>query len=137
MANLNLLIAVPHSDVGPRDFYKLIEQSIPEPRRMKQLLTWCGTRALPAKTGEKSKDANEVVAMETGMCTNRLYIMGYKAKSDHIARHIQEELLKDFASKPELSDWFSRVSISTPLLSLMKLEILTHDDRRMTHQRQC
>ena len=80
LANLNLLIAVPHSDVGPRDFYKLIEQSIPEPRRMKQLLTWCGTRALPAKTGEKSKDATEVVAIETGMCTNRVSLLGYKAK---------------------------------------------------------
>lgn len=29
------------------DFYKHISQDLPEPRRMRQLLTWCATRALP------------------------------------------------------------------------------------------
>ena len=42
-------VAVPHAEVEISDFYKLISQDLPEPRRMKQLLTWCATRALPSK----------------------------------------------------------------------------------------
>jgi kinetochore protein Mis13/DSN1 len=85
---LTLSEALPHSEVEVRDFYKYIEQSLPEPRRMKQLLTWCGTRALPEKPSGDVKNANAIMA----------------------ARAIQQELIDDFASKPELSDWFSRVS---------------------------
>lgn len=54
---------------------------------MKQLLTWCGSRALPEKPSGDVKNANAIMA----------------------ARAIQQELIDDFASKPELSDWFSRV----------------------------
>lgn len=82
-------VAVPHADVAITDFYKHIEQSLPEPRRMKQLLTWCGTRALPEKAHGGTGDAGEMLAKDS-------------------ARHISEELLKDFANKPEMSDWFSR-----------------------------
>ncbi|OCL05517.1 hypothetical protein AOQ84DRAFT_246547, partial [Glonium stellatum] len=78
--------AVPHAEVETRDFYKHIEQSLPEPRRMKQLLTWCGARALPEKPSGNVKDINAIMA----------------------ARAIQQELLDDFASKSEMSDWFSR-----------------------------
>lgn len=42
--------ATPHADVNPHEFYKHIAaEGLPEPRRMKQLLMWCGERALPAK----------------------------------------------------------------------------------------
>ncbi|KAF1829695.1 hypothetical protein BDW02DRAFT_535671, partial [Decorospora gaudefroyi] len=78
--------ALPHAEVEVRDFYKYIEQSLPEPRRMKQLLTWCGSRALPEKPSGDVKNANAIMA----------------------ARAIQQELIEDFASKPQLSDWFSR-----------------------------
>ncbi|KAH6875769.1 kinetochore protein Mis13 [Alternaria rosae] len=84
--------ALPHSEVEVRDFYKYIEQSLPEPRRMKQLLTWCGSRALPAKPSGDVKNANAIMA----------------------ARAIQQELIDDFASKPELSDWFSREEVAPP-----------------------
>jgi kinetochore protein Mis13/DSN1 len=57
---------------------------------MKQLLTWCGSRALPEKPSGDVKNANAIMA----------------------ARAIQQELIDDFASKPELSDWFSRVGYS-------------------------
>ncbi|KAH7384319.1 Mis12-Mtw1 protein family-domain-containing protein [Phaeosphaeria sp. MPI-PUGE-AT-0046c] len=82
--------ALPHSEVAVRDFYKYVEQSLPEPRRMKQLLTWCGSRALPDKPSGDVKNANAIMA----------------------ARAIQQELIDDFASKPELSDWFSREEIA-------------------------
>jgi len=54
--------AVPHAEVETRDFYKHIEQSLPEPRRMKQLLTWCGARALPEKLSGNVKDINAIMA---------------------------------------------------------------------------
>ncbi|KAF2746127.1 hypothetical protein M011DRAFT_468986 [Sporormia fimetaria CBS 119925] len=78
--------ALPHSDVEVCDFYKLIEQSLPEPRRMRQLLTWCGSRALPEKPSGNVRDANAILA----------------------ARSIQQELIDDFQNKPELTDWFTR-----------------------------
>jgi kinetochore protein Mis13/DSN1 len=58
----NDLPALPHSEVEVRDFYKYIEQSQPEPRRMKQLLTWCGSRALPEKPSGNVKDSNAIMS---------------------------------------------------------------------------
>lgn len=69
------------------DFYKHIEADLLEPRRMRQLLSWCGTRAMHAKPhGTTFEEAS--------------------AKS--AARVIEEELLKDLNNRAELSDWFSR-----------------------------
>jgi kinetochore protein Mis13/DSN1 len=61
-AHANCCAALPHSEVEVREFYKYIEQSLPEPRRMKQLLTWCGSRALPAKPSGNVKNANAIMA---------------------------------------------------------------------------
>lgn len=78
--------ATPHSAVPPEDFYKHIEaEGLSEPRRMKQLLVWCGERAL----GGKPK-------------------MGESENAMLAARAIQEQLLKEFGGKSEMSDWFSR-----------------------------
>jgi len=45
-----MIAALPHQEVEIPDFYKHIESDgLPEPRRMRQLLTWCATRALDAK----------------------------------------------------------------------------------------
>lgn len=41
--------AIPHREVSAAAFYKHIEADLLEPRRMKQLLIWCGERALSAK----------------------------------------------------------------------------------------
>lgn len=42
--------ALPHRDVNATEFYKHIaSEGLPEPRRMKQLLTWCGERSLIEK----------------------------------------------------------------------------------------
>ena len=82
-------LAMPHDDVEPTEFYKHIESGLPEPRRMRQLLTWCGTRALIEKPSFSSEDSNAKLA----------------------AREIQQQLLKDFTAKSEMSDWFSRVRL--------------------------
>ncbi|KAH6984062.1 Mis12-Mtw1 protein family-domain-containing protein [Ilyonectria destructans] len=77
--------AIPHREVDPAGFYKHIEaDGLTEPRRMKQLLTWCGERALAEKPPHGTPNA----------------ILG--------ARAIQDQLLKDFAARSEFSDWFSR-----------------------------
>lgn len=86
--------ALPHQEVEIPDFYKHIEsEGLPEPRRMRQLLTWCATRALGEKsTGGEFEDQSARMA----------------------ARVIQEELLKDLANRSEMSDWFSREDAPTP-----------------------
>ncbi|KAI9877358.1 MAG: hypothetical protein M1830_004138 [Pleopsidium flavum] len=79
--------ALPHDEVEVTEFYKHIESDgLSEPRRMKQLLTWCGTRAMGEKPSYSSEDSNARLA----------------------ARVIQEELLKDFSTRSEMSDWFNR-----------------------------
>ncbi|KAL4944522.1 Mis12-Mtw1 protein family-domain-containing protein [Aspergillus oleicola] len=80
--------ALPHKKVDTADFYKHIAaDGLLEPKRMRQLLIWCGTRALGDKpSGSRSGDESARLA----------------------ARVIQEELLKDFASNSELSNWFGR-----------------------------
>ncbi|KAK0658920.1 putative kinetochore protein mis13 [Cercophora samala] len=84
--------ALPHREVDPKDFYKYISaEGLSEPRRMKQLLIWCGERALSEKPrGGKGNSA----------------VLG--------ARAIQDQILKDFASVSEFSDWFSREEAPKP-----------------------
>ncbi len=89
-------LAMPHDDVEPKEFYKHIESGLPEPRRMRQLLTWCGTRALIEKPSISSEDSNARLA----------------------AREIEQQLLKDFSVKSEMSDWFSRVGVLSYLDNL-------------------
>ena len=85
--------ALPHDEVELADFYKHIEsEGLPEPRRMRQLLTWCTTRSLDQKPmGAGFEEASAIAA----------------------ARVIEDELLKDLANKSELSDWFSREDLPT------------------------
>ncbi|KAK2745328.1 hypothetical protein FQN55_006233 [Onygenales sp. PD_40] len=92
--------ALPHDQVDTAQFYKHIEgDGLSEPRRMRQLLTWCATRALSAKpSGSRSGDESARLA----------------------ARVIQEELLKDFANRSELSDWFSREETGPPAVVVKK-----------------
>ncbi|KAJ5692699.1 hypothetical protein N7462_002122 [Penicillium macrosclerotiorum] len=92
--------ALPHREVGTADFYKHIaDEGLSETRRMRQLLIWCATRALDEKpTGSPSHD-----------------------QSAHLAALvIQGELLKDFSSVPELSDWSSRENVAPPTVVVKK-----------------
>ncbi|CAD0089539.1 unnamed protein product [Aureobasidium mustum] len=89
--------AVPHSQVETNEFYKHISQDLVEPKRMRQLLLWCGHRALPEKSGGGQMDAAETAAM-------------------HAARVIQEELLNEFSSRNNLSYWYDREDITPTVL---------------------
>lgn len=90
--------ALPHNEVDVADFYKHIEaDGLPEPRRMRQLLTWCATRSLDQKPMGASFEVSSAIAA---------------------ARVIQDELLKDLGNKSELSDWFSREDVAAPAIEL-------------------
>ncbi|KAH0269538.1 P-loop containing nucleoside triphosphate hydrolase protein, partial [Aureobasidium melanogenum] len=92
--------AVPHSQVETNEFYKHISQDLVEPKRMRQLLLWCGHRALPEKSAGGQMDAAETAAM-------------------HAARVIQEELLNEFSSRNNLSYWYDRED-TTPTVLVKK-----------------
>jgi kinetochore protein Mis13/DSN1 len=57
--------AIPHREVETSEFYKHIEEALPEPRRMKQLLTWTGERALPEKPAHGDPDSGAKLAGES------------------------------------------------------------------------
>ncbi|CAD0044311.1 unnamed protein product, partial [Aureobasidium pullulans] len=61
--NFSMDTAVPHNQVETNEFYKHISQTLVEPKRMRQLLMWCGHRALPEKSGGGQMDAAETAAM--------------------------------------------------------------------------
>ncbi|KAL4878607.1 Mis12-Mtw1 protein family-domain-containing protein [Aspergillus karnatakaensis] len=92
--------ALPHKKVETSEFYKHIaSDGLPEPRRMRQLLIWCATRAMGDKpSGSRSEDESARLA----------------------ARVIQEELLKDFGGNSELSNWFAREETSPPTVVVKK-----------------
>lgn len=64
---------------------------------MRQLLTWCATRAMHPKPQGTSFE---------------------EASARSAARVIEEELLRDIANKSELSDWFSREEAPAPVVPL-------------------
>ncbi|KAJ5299955.1 hypothetical protein N7476_011512 [Penicillium atrosanguineum] len=92
--------ALPHREVSTADFYKHIaDGGLPEPRRMRQLLVWCATRALGDKrSGPHSDDQSARLA----------------------ARWIQDELLKDFSTNSGLSNWFGREDVNPPTVVVKK-----------------
>ncbi|CRG86163.1 kinetochore protein Mis13/DSN1 [Talaromyces islandicus] len=92
--------AIPHKEVSTAEFYKHIaSEGLPEPRRMKQLLTWCATRAMDKKPSRSSSVDDD-------------------ARRE--ARVIKEQLIDDFANKSALSDWFSREDAPTPTVVVKK-----------------
>jgi kinetochore protein Mis13/DSN1 len=62
MACVDAIAALPHDEVDSSEFYKHVESGLPEPRRMRQLLTWCGTRALGEKPSFSSEDSHARLA---------------------------------------------------------------------------
>jgi kinetochore protein Mis13/DSN1 len=56
--------AIPHREVDASEFYKHIEEGMLEPRRMRQLLTWCGERALSEKPPHGSRGSSAVLGGE-------------------------------------------------------------------------
>jgi len=66
--------ALPHAEVDAVDFYKHISQDLPEPRRMRQLLTWCATRAMHPSGPADVEEAQDIRSGMTRvkLCLNKL-----------------------------------------------------------------
>lgn len=63
IVNADRKSAMPHDEVESSEFYKHIaSEGLSEPRRMKQLLTWCATRALGEKPSFSTEDGNAILA---------------------------------------------------------------------------
>ncbi|KAJ5328138.1 hypothetical protein N7452_008528 [Penicillium brevicompactum] len=93
--------ALPHREVGTADFFKHIaDDGLPEPRRMRQLLIWCATRAI----GDKPKGGSDPDEQSARLA----------------ARQIQEEILREFSNNPDLSNWFSREDLNPPAVVVKK-----------------
>jgi len=101
--------AIPHREVETSEFYKHIEaDGLSEPRRMKQLLTWNGERALGEKPSHGDPDSAAALAGKARHSPDLNLILIITA------RVIKESLLKDFANKSQFSDWFSREESAVP-----------------------
>ena len=62
----NQATALPHDEVPSSEFYKHIESGLLEPRRMRQLLIWCGTRALNEKPPARKREKEDPAARLAG-----------------------------------------------------------------------
>jgi kinetochore protein Mis13/DSN1 len=102
--------ALPHSEVEIADFYKHIEsEGLPEPRRMRQLLTWCATRAMGEQLSASPHAHPEYDEQSARLAgEHRSASSKLSSLTASTARVIQEELLKDFANRSDMSDWFGR-----------------------------
>ncbi|KAK9322227.1 Mis12-Mtw1 protein family-domain-containing protein [Lipomyces orientalis] len=85
----NRLVAVPHADISSEDFYKHLDSDLPDPHRMKQLLTWCAHRSMEETKGlAKERWAHSPAAA--------------------IARVIEEQLLRDLTDGKISTSWWNR-----------------------------
>lgn len=92
----NGFVAVPHSAVNPKEFYKHLDADLPEPHRMKQLLLWSLKRVMESQeeTFEQIK-VNPAISAE-----DRTAIK--------IARYIQEEIVRDVTDGRINTGWWNR-----------------------------
>jgi kinetochore protein Mis13/DSN1 len=113
-------LALPHSEVEVADFYKHIEsEGLTEPRRMRQLLTWCATRALSEQPRGSPHAQPEYEDQSARLAGERKFeSLLLQCADTWAARVIQEELLRDFANRSEMSDWFGREEEAKPEESL-------------------
>lgn len=83
--------AKPHSEVPETEYYKVLDPSMPEPSRMRQLLVWCFRKKL-----ERDDDAG------AGSDTAR-----------GISKIINQELLADLVNGDISTSWYSRGEADT------------------------
>lgn len=88
---------------------------------MRQLLTWCATRAMGDKpSGFHSKDQHARSEDQSARLAGMLIDGFQMAELTVVARVIQEELLKDFSTTSELSNWFGREDANPPAVVVKK-----------------
>jgi hypothetical protein len=60
-------LAFPHPHLEPKNFYKHIMPDLPDPVRMRQLLSWCGHKLLSDPKGEGKKSPAEILGWLVNM----------------------------------------------------------------------
>jgi kinetochore protein Mis13/DSN1 len=55
-----LHLASPHQSIPSGNFYTLIDAELSDPLRMKQLLTWCGSKSMEEFPVEKGSSVDAV-----------------------------------------------------------------------------
>lgn len=90
----NGFVGVPHEDVPTSDYYKLLDTSLPEPHRMRQLLIWCFKKKLDQE--EKLSRSNS----KTETTEDQTVI--------NIAKVIKEEVLRDLVEGQISISWYNR-----------------------------
>ena len=116
---------MPHAEVATSEFYKHISETLPEPRRMRCLLGWCGSRALPPKPdapkNSKPESNLEFQALQAGPYYTLFHILSdWLTNNIAAARVSQDELSQDLITRGTLSDWFSRDEAEPPQVQLKK-----------------
>lgn len=90
----NGFVGVPHEDVPTSDYYKLLDTSLPEPHRMKQLLIWSFKKKLDQEEKlSRSKSKSETTEDQTII---------------NIAKVIKEEVLRDLIEGQISISWYNR-----------------------------
>ena len=109
---LTEFLALPHSEVDVVDFFKHIEsEGLSEPRRMRQLLTWCATRAMGEPSTGSPHPHPVYEDQSARLAGEHSSYPECSILTVETARVIQKELLKDFANRSEMSDWFGREDV--------------------------
>lgn len=90
----NGFVGAPHEDVPTSDYYKLLDTSLPEPHRMRQLLIWCLKKKLDDEE-KQSRDKSTAKTTEDQTVIN-------------IAKVIKEEVLRDLIDGQISISWYNR-----------------------------
>lgn len=82
----------PHNDVPVSDYYKLVDTSLPDPDRLRQLLVWCFKKKLD--------DEEKLLKTKVSSTEDQTII--------NIAKVIKEEILMDLMEKQISVSWYSK-----------------------------
>lgn len=93
----NGFMGVPHDDIPVSDYYKLLDSSLPEPHRMRQLLIWCFKKRLDQEE-QAMRQANAKPSSTPVADKSVVYI----------AKVIKEEVLRDLIGGHIETSWYNR-----------------------------
>lgn len=86
--------AVPHDKVPTNEFYKHLDSDLPDPHKMRQLLTWVAKRVF-------DEDKNKHIKRKNKLPTEEITAL-------NIAKVIKEELVKDLSDGKINISWWNR-----------------------------
>lgn len=97
----NGFVGLPHEDVSAKDYYKLLDTSLPEPHRMRQLLIWCINKQI---------NNDEICQSKSKAKFNKASDNNQPEQNDqtviNIAKVIKEEVLQDLRDGQINTSWY-------------------------------